>query len=212
MFPATAKKRKSENADGGQDGYKALVGLIKDIDNRMRHIEGKTTTTYVITENDHLLVDPLEEATQVWYNAIEKGKPHPQGPRRTTLAMAALKALVMAKLSGATVEVQAEIDKHDKIATTAKALSIAEQQIVLQKCFEYLDTPVKFEPEVTECRFQHTKKAGSDGKKRFVFSISFAPDSPLRHTVDFIRVCMTAIKAEKLDGPPPKGPAARAVK
>ena len=79
MFLETAKKRKSESADGSHDGYKALVGLVKDVDNRMRHIEGKTTTTYVITEEDHLLVDPLEEATQVWQDTLEKGKPHPHG-------------------------------------------------------------------------------------------------------------------------------------
>ena len=54
--------------------------------------------------------------------------------------MAALKALVTATLSEATVEVRAEIDKYDKIAATAKALSIAEQQIVIKKWFEYLDT------------------------------------------------------------------------
>ena len=209
---AAPKKRKGPERWGEQEENKGAGKgrLMWSLDYRLRTLEGKVPT-YFLAEEDKLLVPAMTEAAQRYDSKLVKGQAHPDGPKRTTLAAAALNALALADLTKADQNTTAMITEFDKISALAHAPSVAEQQTILVTALASYTTAKKMEPEVSACVFYRTKKKGPDGKNKILFQLEFSDKSPLRHTVEFTRVCMSAIGATSLDGPPPPGPLIREV-
>ena len=205
----TAKKHKSDGPDGdGTTTDKAVHKMIWSLDARTRNLEGMIPS-FFLSEDDKFIVPSLLEANKVYDTALIKGKPHPHGPRRTSLAAAFLNTIAKADLSKATPATTTMIATLDKALTLCKSPTIAEQQTILKGLLETFTSAQIMEPEVNHCSFFGTKKPGEDGKKRYYFSIAFSPQSMLRHIVEFVRVSMSAAGAKQTDGPPPLGPIIR---
>ena len=208
------KKRKGLGVKGG-DGEdekteKATHKLLWSLDNRVRQLEGQIPS-YFLSEGDTLLLPALENANKGWEGKLKKGEKHPDGPRRTTLAAGVLNALAKADLSQASVESKEEIKFYDELAAMTKTPTVAEQQEILKKLLASYTSAQKLEPEVTVCSFFTTKKPDASGKKRYFFALEFSPLSPLRHTVEYVRICLKAAGAVQNDGPPPMGPLIREI-
>ena len=151
----------------------------------------------------------MEGANKQYESRLKNGVAHPDGPRRTTLAAGFLNAIVQAKLDAAEPAIVQQIKFYDEIAGLTKSPTIAEQQVILTKLLASYTTAKKMEPEISLCQFFPTKKPGTGGKKRYYMAIEFSPSSPLRHVVEFVRVCLQAAGAIPIDGPPPMGPIIR---
>lgn len=101
------KHRRSEKDTGAGEAQveKATHRMLWSLDSRVRHIEGQTPS-YFLVEGDTLLIPGLEGANRVYDSKIKRGTPHPDGPRRTSLAAAALNAIADADLTAAEGEVK----------------------------------------------------------------------------------------------------------
>ena len=207
-------RRKHQRTGANQKGAgeaqveKTTHKMLWSLDSRMRHMEGQVPS-YFLTEGDKLLIPALEQANKNYDSKLKKGTPHPDGPRRTTLAAAALNAIAEADIDAAEGEAKEQIEFFDKLAAMTKSPTIKEQQWVLKTCLQSYTTAQKMETEILTCQFFATKKQTTEGKKRYFFALEFSPTSPLRHTVEFARVVFQAIGAKPTDGPPPLGPIIR---
>ena len=184
--------------------------MLWALDTRVRNIEGQIPS-FFLTEEDALLVPALTAANATYDSRHSKGSAHPDGPRRTSLAAKLLITLSKADLKRASPTVVQAIAFHDQIALLSKSPSITEQQTLLVELLKSYTTAKHMEPEVTQCLFFATKKPNKAGKKRFFFSLPFSPMSMLRHTMDFVRICLLEVGAEFVDGPPPLGPTIREI-
>ena len=183
----------------------AVHKMAWNLDTRVRHIEGMIPSFFLL-ETDTIIVPHMIAGNTKYDSQLKKGQPHPHGPRRTSLAAAFLNAISVAELDKAVGEVEIQRDFYDSVAELAKIPKMAEQQILLKKLLTSYDTAKKMEPEITQCLFFKTKKPDPDSKaNRYYFSIAFSPFSPLRHTAEFVRLCIMSSNAMVLDGPPPLG-------
>ena len=173
MFEQAPKLRK-RGAEDVEEGGKCLPQLLWQLDSRLRTQEG-FAPAYSLGEDETMLVPALEAANGRYDAKFEKGKAHPDGPRRTTLAAATLNTLAAAKLQAADPKIAAEITKYNLLAAMTKTPTIAEQQEILKSCLKSYTTAQLMEPEVLECKFFKAKKAGKDGKKSIYSPYSSPP-------------------------------------
>ena len=122
MFEQAPKLRK-RGAEDVEEGGKCLPQLLWQLDSRLRTQEG-FAPAYSMGEDETMLVPALEAANGRYDAKFEKGKAHPDGPRRTTLAAATLNTLAAAKLQAADPKIAAEITKYNLLAAMTKRADI----------------------------------------------------------------------------------------
>ena len=80
-----------------------------------------------------------------------KGKPHPMGPRRVTLAAGLPNALSVINLAKADQQQQAIIERQDKLLAIVNKPSIAKQKDMLGQLLKMYTTPDQLLPEIAAC-------------------------------------------------------------
>ena len=91
----TRQKTDTKKGPGEAQVEKTVHKMLWSVDNRLRHIEGRTTSFFLV-EGETFLIPALEQANKGYDSKMQKGQAHPDGPRRTTLAAGALNAIAAA--------------------------------------------------------------------------------------------------------------------
>ena len=166
---------------------------------------------FVSAENggdDQMLREHMQKAN-THYNerSTGKGKAHPDGHRKTTLAGALLVAVGEANLMGAGPEAVLMMQKYDQMTRiTGGRRTLAEQQAALKLLPGFLDTPEKLESAITICDWRETKKAD-----KFILKIAIAPAHPLHELMDVIHTTLMILSTSRKDGTPPREPLVRQI-
>eukprot|EP00969_Alexandrium_andersonii_P057765 2545512-Alexandrium_andersonii.AAC.1 len=132
------------------------------------------------------LIEAMNQAIEGYTKASPgKGKPHPMGARRVTVAGALLLMLSKAELDKIDGEGAELLNGVDKMLVAVGRRHLREQQKSLKALLELLTTPQMFEPAVTEASWFLNKK-----KTKYICVLGIAPAHPVHECVDFIYVLM----------------------
>ena len=204
------KKRKMEEAGIGKgggggknkDSQTNIYKMLWSLDTRLRHTEGMIPA-YLIPEEDTSIVPSMIAGNKTYDDRMKKKTAHPDGPRRTSLAAALLNCIAHLDPKAFTEEQVKSVNFYDEAAKISKSPSMIEQKKLLEAVLASYTTAQKMETEISVCVFFLCKKAGADGKKRYLLSLQFSPMTPLRHCVEYVRICIEGTGAIPADGPPP---------
>ena len=191
--PAPRRRRREQGEDGPHNS--AMLSL----DARLRNLEGRAPAWF-LNETESVLVPAMQAAHQTYDSRHPgKGKAHPDGHRRTTLAGALLLKLAERDLSKAGAAEQSELARRNRILELAKMPNISMQQEILKLLIKEYQTPQLMQPEIQECSWFKAKKGG-----KFVLVLALQPHSPLHQTLGFVHFCLEALGAGPTFGSPPR--------
>ena len=197
------RPRTEEREDKGSSRSKRF---LESLDSRLREIEGRNAAWLVPAEAQALVV-PVEQAANHYQSQNPgKGKPHPMGPRRVTLAAGLLNALSVINLTKADQQQQTVIERQNKLLAIVNKPSIAKQKDMLGQMLALYTTPEQLLTEIAACVWFKTKKS-----EKYLLSLTIHTWSPLHQIWDYIHTALLCAGAKQLDGPPPRRPQVRAL-
>jgi hypothetical protein len=185
-----------------------LKKLVDQLDYRVRRIEAEVPTWQVLVpagQEMPIIQKTLTEARKGYDDKLVKGKPHPDGHRRTTLAGALLLLLSEGDLTKASTSQKTEIDRMNEMLELVKQPSIQDQQTFLTKFLETYTTPIQFAPHVLICDCFKAKK-----NPKFIIQLKLNPETPISHVTEYVHWAMESLGGNLLTDIPPRGTLARA--
>ena len=195
------RPRIEEREDKGSSRSKRF---LESLDSRLREIEGRNAA-WLVPAEAQALVAPVEQAANHYQSQNPgKGKPHPMGPRRVTIAAGLLNALSVINLAKADQQQQIIIERQDKLLAIVNKPSIARLKEMLGQMLKLYTTPEQLLTEIAACVW--SKKS-----ERYLLSLTIHRWSPLHQVRDYIHTALLCAGAKLLDGPPPRGPHVRAL-
>ena len=189
-----------------EKGFSRSKRFSESLDSRLREIEGRNAA-WLVPAEAQALVAPVEQAANHYQSQNPgKGKPHPMGPRRVTLAAGLLNALSVINLAKADQQQQIIIERQDKLLAIMNKPSITRQKEMLEQMLKMYMNPEHLLTEIAACVWFKTKKS-----ERYLLSLTIHTWSPLHQVWDYIHTAVLCAGAKMLDGPPPRRPHVRAL-
>ncbi|CAE7443653.1 unnamed protein product [Symbiodinium natans] len=132
MQPTEQSKR--PRTEDPTANHKKLVGMMENLDYRLRQLEGATPCFFLPLEGCGLA--QAMQAAAAYYDGRSpgKGKPHPDKHRKT-LAAALVKFAAERELQRLSQDEQAALAQTDKLLAAARRPSLAEQHEMLKLMF-----------------------------------------------------------------------------
>ena len=162
---ADIKKRKGAGGATGGDTESSVNKLLWSLDARLRHLEGKTPSYFIETDEQYIL-PALIQANQQYDAKHTKGAAHPMGPRRTSLAAGFLVQIAKANLAIAEGPALAYMNEWNKVAGMTSGMEMAEQQTLLQYLITTYTTAQHLEPEIATCYFSSARSRTRTPRRR----------------------------------------------
>ena len=197
------RPRTEEKEEKGSSRSKRF---LESLDSRLREIEGRNAA-WLVPADAQALVAAVEQAANHYQSQNPgKGKPHPMGPRRVTLAAGLLNALSVINLAKADQQQQTIIERQDRLLAIVNKPSIIRQKEMLGQMLKMYTNPEHLLTEIAACVWFKTKKS-----EKYLLSLTIQTWSPLHQVWDYIHTALLCAGAKMLDGPPPRGPHVRAL-